>query len=144
MIHKLTEMVMSNIGLDVDSQFRVIDQDYGNIMIYEGKYLKCSYNNEEPMITNNDIHFELTKNIKLMEFIFSYFLYKLELTRQLYFSTYSILQNEKNETSLDLKGYIDIRSDYYKSHTLKYMDIIFKLSGYPDISFLKKYDNMVR
>jgi hypothetical protein len=24
------------------------------------------------------------------------------------------------------------------------MDIIFKLSGYPDISFLKKYDNMVR
>ena len=95
MIHKLTEMVMSNIGLDVDSQFRVIDQDYGNIMIYEGKYLKCSYNNEEPMITNNDIHFELTKNIKLMEFIFSYFLYKLELTRQLYFSTYSILENEK-------------------------------------------------
>jgi|GEM_PF-6340969 len=85
MIHELTEMVMSNIGLDVDSQFRVIDQDYCNIMIYEGKYLKCSYNNEEPMITNNDIHFELTKNTKLMEFIFSYFLYKLELTRQLYF-----------------------------------------------------------
>ena len=144
MIKYLTEKIMTNTGLDVGNNFILTDQDYDTILLFDNKYLKCSYNDEEPIIDNDDMYFDPTGNIKLMIFIFSYFINKYQHLTGNYVMSYCTIYNDKRETALDLKGSINITSNYYKSETLKYIDIIFRLSEYENIDFLRKYDGIIR
>jgi len=144
MIHELTEKIMANIGLDIDNDFKIVDQDYGNTIMMDKKYLKCSYNIQEPIIGKDDILFNPIMNIKVMEFIFAYFLEKYQLLNQTYIMSYCQMNNTSKETALYVRGTHNTVSYFYKSDTLKYIDIIFRLSGYKNIEFLKKYDGRVR
>lgn len=143
MINELTEKIMSNIGLDIDKDFKVKDQDFNNFIIINNKYLKCSYGVEEPFIGKNDIYFDPLNNTRLMIFLFTYFLEKYSMLNNTYFMSFIVLSGKNKTTALDIRGDINIVSDYYHSDTLKYIDIIFRISGYDNLEFLKQYDSII-
>lgn len=139
MMNELTEKVMSIIGLDINHEFKVMDQDTGLLLTFNDKYLKFSYSDEIPIIGENDMWLDLLNNVKIVIYIFTYFLEKNYILTNTYIRSFSQI-NDGIKTALDVRGDSNITSNFYTLSTLKYLDIIFRLSEYDNVDFIKKYD----
>lgn len=132
--------LIRNLGLDITEQNVVIDQDFNNIILYQGKKIKYTYTGKILSLDNNDIYFDPIENDELMKFLFNYFLYKISILDNKYFSAYYNVINDIQQMATELKGdYTIIRSDYYYRESLRYIDLIFKIEGDDNVN-LHIYD----
>ena len=133
--------IFRTIGLDVDNSNKVIDQDTCRPIEFKGKSIKYTSDpNRNLLLAKNDILFDPINNSKLMSNLFSYYLTKLEENEGVTFNSYYIKNGNEGRTALEVKNEDQkITSKFYNNDSMKYIDIILKLSGESDID-LSEYD----
>lgn len=123
--------VMQEIGLEVDSNGNVIDQDSRNLIQFKSKNIKCTN------IGRDDIPFNPLENASLMSKLFSYYVDKLDKEDGRYVSVYYPNARDKGE-----KGYIElkegnnvIKSGTYYNDSIKYAELMMTLNGNTKVDF---------
>lgn len=144
MMNELEYELLLAIGLSVDSNCNLIDQDYGTIVYLNGKNIKAKRGAIEPFIRRTDVYFDPVNNVKLMRTLFQYFINKINDLDNRYFSVFFPVFKDNGSTAIEIKSETEsFRSDYYYNESLRYIDLIFKISGYEYVD-MKKYDFKVR
>lgn len=143
-MNDLEYQLLLTIGLSVDANHNLIDQDYGTIVYLNGKNIKVKRGPVEPFIRKTDIYFDPLNNMKLMRSLFQYFINKIHDLDNRYFSVFFPVYGDNGAIAIEIKSETEsFKSDYFHNESLRYMDLIFKISGYDHIN-LKQYDFKVR
>lgn len=141
-MNNLVIKLMQEIGLDVNSLNNVVDQDYLTVLTYETKILKYSLDGVPfPINYFTSYYFNPLFDVKLMDYLFKYYLGKLDNLDERAFSIFYPV-NSKDGT-----GYIEIketngniyRSKSYRNICLRYIDLLFRISGEEKVD-LSQYD----
>lgn len=127
---ELTVKIMQDIGLEIDRNNNVIDQDTGVQLQFKGKNVK--FNACSPVsISKGDVLLDPVENPTMMSQLFSHFTNKLDDEDGRYISIVYSSNTDKNG-----KGYVEckegsntLRSDEYYRDSLKYASLIMKLNG---------------
>ena len=133
---RITQIIMHEIGLDVDKNNNIVDQDNGQPIHFNGKELKYNLGEKKLRIGRNDVEFDPIENTKIMSHLFSYYLDKKNEEDGTYFPVYFSVSNPDGKSSLEIKGDNTFKSKYYKNESLKYADAILRINGneYTDLS----------
>lgn len=143
-MNELEYQLLLAIGLSVDVNHNLIDQDYGTIVYLNGKNIKAKRGSIEPFIRKTDVYFDPINNVKLMRTLFQYFINKINNLDNRYFSVFFPVSKENGLISIEIKSELEcFKSDYFYNESLRYIDLIFKISGYDYIN-IKQYDFKVR
>lgn len=130
MINNLNYQLMCEIGLEVDSEGRLVDQDLGNMILFKGKTLKVNMPGfRQPFIGRNDILFDPVNNYKIMNTIFSYYVQKLADLEGRYFNIFYPVQLQSGKTYAEIKENMKvIRSGAYYNPCIAFIDLVFRLN----------------
>lgn len=130
----IARSILGEIGLGLNNQHIVYDQDSNTIITVDGKAIAFTFipNTNFFYDTNNCILFDPFHDFKTISKLFSYYLDKEQRSGNISFvETYFIQENENKETCIVVKTQTEIyESAYYKNKCLKICDIILKM-GYP-------------
>lgn len=130
-MNKLERIVLDEIGLDIDNT-DVIDQDYGSPVVLNGRVLRYfteEDDNENYFLTKSDTLFDV-KNPIVMKLLFGFYLDKILSFEGRYFKSFDISINKNGSSQLNLRTDNEvISSDSYYEESLKFIDMILKLSG---------------
>lgn len=144
-LQELNSLVMREIGLELDRQYNVIDQDTGVQLQINGRLIKYYFGSEINPDSNvdGDKIFDAVKDSYLLNFLVAYYIEKLKFEDpSLYiYSFHSINDKFKPRTALEFKGSINTRTRFYYSDCLKFIEGLYKLNG-SDID-LSDYDMMI-
>lgn len=141
---ELVNKLMQEIGLDIDNNNYIIDQDNGNQIKFNGKNLKYNSDQNNNRRNSNEILFNPIENPKLMNNLFSYYTDKINQEDGRYVNIYYPLDSGDNSG----KGKIELKEDTndtlqsnnYYNDCLKYADLIFQLGGDTNVD-LTEYDS---
>lgn len=130
------------IGLGINSDKVLYDQENGAPILFKEKYIKASIDGTPVFAGRNDILFEPDKNYSLMVCIFAYYLDKCKESEdgdilQGYIAHYieDNLEKDKQRVVVKSVGRGLIESAFYYNIYLSYIDCIFRIAGYyPDLS----------
>ena len=136
----INKMMMEEIGLTVDSQSRVMDQDTREYLSFKSRQMKFSSQNQVT-IGNRDMVFDPASNKNVAANLLDYYANKLQEEGECYVSMYYEKQEDDNKTSLEAKvdnGKVHTTKPYYRD-SLKYADMIMQLNGSENVD-LSEYD----
>jgi len=71
------DLTLKEIGLDIDEDSHIVDEESGMPILVKGKYLKYNYG-AVTRTTKDEINYDPLNNPKLMNFLFGYYSNKLE------------------------------------------------------------------
>lgn len=133
---ELTKLILMEIGLELDQNENIIDQDTGEILYYDGKPMKFSFRPFCEVNENYSVYFNPMSNYKLMSMMFSYFLEKITMVQGLYFPVFYPTKDEETlKTSLSVKNdNLLISTRFYSNILLAYLELICKIN-YKDGDF---------
>lgn len=137
---RFNEMLMQEMGFDVQTDGTLVDQDIGIPIIFEGVPVvspSIPIQKGESSITPFDPY----NNTRMMNFMFSHFVSKMtEMGEIDYFNAVF------NKDTPDGKGVIVIQNDSaeisskaYVRESCKYADLVFQLNG-DDVPDMKEFD----
>lgn len=135
---EINRLIMQEIGLDISQDHRVIDQDRGIMLEFNGKTVVAPGAYGGP----NTIEFDPFNNKKMMNRFFGYFLEKHAEEEETSVMTYYNIDGEDPEKSAiecKMSDMSKIRSGEYLRDSLKCTDIIMRLNGDPNPD-LAKFD----
>lgn len=134
-IYELYYNLFNEIGLSINSDNYLYDQDTMEILKYKEKFIKAFVDSTSVYAGKYDVIFNPAKYYKIMVAIFGYYIDKE--SKNLNGDTIGYITQflEENETRdkqrlvvrTSIRG--DIISDYYYNLFLGYIDCIFKLAG---------------
>lgn len=135
MLDPINKVIMQEIGLTIDSSFRVIDQDTRQPIMVNDKVLKYSSNHAVP-VRNQEQLFDPIQQRNQMNVLFDYFIGKMESEGtpvDLYYDIHdgSAMEVKSSENTL-------VSADY-NIEQLKYVDIMMQLNG-SSADDVKKHD----
>lgn len=139
----MNKIIMNEIGLTVDSQSKVLDQDSREYLRYKSKNMKYS-SQSQVTLGNKDIPFDPVSNKNIMSSLFDHFGRKIE-DEGIYVSMYSERNTDDQKSSLEAKVNIDgedtvLTTKSYYNDSLKYVDMIMQLNSPSSEVDLSKYD----
>lgn len=145
-LQELNDMVMRKIGLDLDRQYNIIDQDTGIQLQLNGKLIKYYFGSE---INNPDSNVDGDKILDsmrdsyLMNFLVAYYIGKLKYEDpDLYIYSFHPINDRFSErTALEFKGSINLKTRFYYNDCLKFIEGLYRLDN-DDID-LSEYDTMI-
>ena len=134
----INNLIMREIGLEVGTGHRIIDQDTGATMTFGGRDIVA------PGIYggSNAIEFDPYNNKRMMNRLFGYFLEKHADESDVEVTTYyNVDKGEKGSIECKMSDHTTITSKPYIRESLKCADIIIQLNGgeAPDFS---EYDTV--
>ena len=129
--------LFSEIGLGINAQQYLYDQDTQVTIMFKEKYIKASINGQPIYAGRNDVVFEPAKNYTLMARLFEYYLDKCQQSDdgdmlEGYIAHYIDDDETKEKQRVVVKtvGRGEISSSYYFNIYLAYIDCLFKIAGY--------------
>lgn len=123
---EINNLIMQEIGLEVDNCNRIIDQDTGAALAFKGMAVIApgTYGGR------NCIEFDPHNNKKMMSNLFGYFLDKHSEESDVDVLTYyNVDQGTKSAVECKLSDQTKITSKAYSRDSLKYTDIMIQLNG---------------
>lgn len=132
----IARSILGEMGLYLNPQHLVYDEDTGNMITIDGKFLAFTFTPNTNFFydTEKCILFNPFGDFRTMNRLFSYYLNKEQANGNMGFvETYYIDENPKDsrETRMVIKTQNELyESEYYKNKCLKICDIILKI-GYP-------------
>lgn len=136
----LNKMIMEEIGLTVDKQNRVYDQDTRQPILFKDKSMKYS-SQHSVALSNNDMVFDPANNKGLMGSLFDYYTQKLEDEEGVYVAGHFEESDENGRVAVNMT--VDdkqIKTNYYTNNSLSYLEAIKALNGSNDLD-LTGYDS---
>lgn len=141
----LNRIIMEDIGLTVNDNNKIMDQDTREELSYKGKSMRYSSQNSV-VLTNQDMVFDPASNKALMGKLFDHYLNKIESEDGTYVGIYyEEIDPETQQSSLVAKVQFEgesetqIRTNSYNNDSLKYAEMIKKLNRSDDTD-LSEYD----
>lgn len=132
------DLTLREIGLDVNEDNHIVDEETGMPILMKGKFLKYNHGPAK-RVTRDEINYDPLNNSKLMNMLFGYYSDKLESegSRGIDMCASAITPNGKQVLKVKT-GDDSIQSNPYYNESVRLMDVICKLndSG-EDVS---KYD----
>lgn len=129
--------LFSEIGLGINAQQYLYDQDTQITIQFKEKYIKASIDGQPVYAGRNDIVFEPAKNYTLMARLFEYYLDKCQNSDdgdllQGYIAHYidDDEKKEKQRVVVKTAGRGEISSQFYFNVYLAYIDCLFRIAGY--------------
>ena len=139
----INKIIMEDIGLTVDKNNRVMDQDTRGYVRYNNKDMRYSSQNSV-ILTNNDMVFDPGSNKIVMSHVFNYYLGKVQEEDGTYVSMhYEKIREEDGASALTAK--IDGKeytTHYYNNESLKYAEMI-KIINQSEDTDLSQYDSKI-
>lgn len=138
---ELSDILMREIGLDIDSNQCIIDQDTGIPLEYNGKKIVYEGNRSK-----TSVPFDPLNNTKMMSHLFSYYTEKVAEEDGRYFSAFYQVNDSATKNHLEAKDEssgLVIKSEPYVNDTLKYADLILKINGV-EMDLSKKDKKMLK
>ena len=132
-IYEMYFQLFAEIGLGINQNQYLYDQDSMIVLKYKDKYIKATVTPQEIYAGRTDIVFDPSKNYNLMTTLFGYFIDKESSTegKIKYASQYIEDDPSKTKQRLVVKtANGDIVSSFYFNIYLAYIECIFILSGY--------------
>ena len=136
--------LLNEIGLSIDNNNTLIDQDNNGERIYfGGKLIKCSLDPNRPVYNSEiAIVFDPVDDIRLMTTILAYYLEKERVLGESYPIAYGFNNKDKQGPStISVKiqthdrGIIEVTSNLYYNKCLVISDVILRMGGqYSDLS----------
>ena len=133
--------LFNEIGLSINSEGLLYDQDTGNIIQFKEKNIKASINNQPIYPGRNDILFEPDKNYQLIVSLFGFYIDKCTNSEDGdtlcgYIANYIDDNETKDKQRVVVKtaGRGEIISNFYYNIYLAYIDCIFRIAGYNNIN----------
>lgn len=136
----INRIIMEDVGLTVDKNNRIFDQDTRGYLRYNDKDMRYSSQNSVTL-TNNDIIFDPGSNKMLMGHVFNYYLGKVQEEDGTYVSMH--YEKTKEDGSSALTAKIDGKeytTNYYNNESLKYAEMIKIINQSADTD-LSQYDS---
>ena len=137
--------LFSEIGLAINSEQHLYDQDTMSPILFKEKYIKATIDNNPIYAGRNEIVFDPAANYSLMSHLFGYYLDKAQNTDdgdilKGYIAHYVDDNPEKDKQMVAVKtvGRGIIGSEFYYNIYLAYIDCIFRISGY--VPVLTQFD----
>ena len=131
------------IGLSLNRDQYLFDQDTGVVLKYKDKYIKATTVPAEIYAGRTDVLFEPDKNYNLVVVLLGYYIDKeVSMGNDIGFIAQYVeddISREKQRVVVKTRMYGDVVSKFYYNIYLGYIECIFKLSGY-DIIELDKFD----
>lgn len=128
--------LFNEIGLSLNQNQYLTDDDSGISIKYKDKYIKSAVTPVPVYAGKTDILFEPWKNYNLMTTLFGYFVDKqTSLGNNIGFSAQYVEDNETRDRQRLIVKTVngDIVSRFYVNIFLAYFEAIFKLSGFGDV-----------
>lgn len=136
----LNKMIMQEIGLSVDKQNRVYDQDTRQPILFKDKNMKFS-SQHNVALSGNDMVFDPANNKGLMSSLFDYYTQKLEDEEGVYVSGHFEESTEDGKMAVTLMmNNNQIKTNSYTNNSLSYLEAIKRLNGSQDTD-LSEYDS---
>ena len=141
-----TEMyynLFNEIGLSINAQQYLYDQDTGITLRYKDKYMKATTSIEPIYAGKSDIIFDPANNFNCMVTLFGYFIEKITASDNFPYKAQYVEDNpDKTKQRLvvqtiDGKEYT---SEFYNNLYLGFIEVIFQISGFP--VNLNNFDNV--
>ncbi len=138
-INDLMINYLSEMGLSVDNNQYLYDQDNGNILQYKEKNIKVSINGIPAYAGHNDIVFDPFHNYGIVNTLFGLYIDRCQDTDdgdilQGYIShgveDYPSRDMDRQRVVVKTIGRGEITSNYYKAVFLAFADCTFKVGGY--------------
>lgn len=137
--------IFNSIGLAVNRNQYLYDQDTGNVLKFGDKLIKATINPNIPIYAGrNDIVFDPSKNYQLVSTLFGYYIDKTMNSEnpellQGYIAHYidDNITKDKQRIVVKTSGKGEIASRYYYNIYLAYFDCILRIEGFdPDLTNL--------
>ena len=134
-IGELNYNLFMTIGLAINADQHLYDQDTMKELNFNGKYIKASINDIPVYAGRNDVVFEPSRNYKLMATLFGYYIDKETNSEEGDKVGFISQGNEDSKDRefhrlfVDTKRYGRVESDWYQNGYLGFIDCIFKLDG---------------
>lgn len=131
--------ILQNIGLEIDEDNCIIDEETGDRLQIRGKYIKTEVGEQD----YNCIEYNPLENPTMMNKLFGYFLDKNEKETGVGTRVYShstTNKKEKGHVILIQEDETTITSGNYYNDSLKYADIIFKMNSAIKLEDLRPLD----
>lgn len=129
--------LFTEIGLGINGDSYLYDQDSGVPILFKEKYIKASVNGSPIYAGRNDIVFDPANNYGLISHLFGYFLDKAQNSEDGdtlggYIAHYidDDPTKEKQRVVVKTLSRGEIGSMFYYNIYLAYIDCIFRISGY--------------
>lgn len=134
-VGELNYNLFMTIGLGIDSEQHLYDQDSEQKLNYKGKYIKAAINDMPIYAGRNDIVFDPSKNYNLMATLIGYYIDKESKSEEgdrIGFIAQGTEDTPDKEfhrifVQSSIKGRVE--SDWYQNGYLGFIDCIFKLDG---------------
>lgn len=136
---EFTIKVLQEVGLEIDTNDRVIDQDNNSLVKFKGKTLKFNPD-KKPLINRTEIEFNPLENPNIMNYMMSYYVKKLEEEENRYIGMFFLTDTEDNGRAQCKENGKLVSSDLFFNDSVKYADLISKLNGNTSVDF-SKYDD---
>ena len=139
-IYELYYNLFMEIGLGINDQQYLYDQDTQTCIMFKDKYIKATVQPVPIYAGKNDIIFDPSENFQLMSNLFGYFLDKFssDEDNEIKYIAHSIEDNDdKSKQRIVIRTSIgDIKTDYYYCLYLGFIEAIFILNQNinPDLS----------
>ena len=129
--------LINEIGLSINNNGSLFDQDTGQIIYFGGKEIKCSIDPTIPVYKSDmSVIFDPLNDMKLMTTILGYYLEKERSMGDYYPITYSFNDRDKrgpSNMSVQIqtpdRGIVEVVSGFYYNRCLKISDIILRMGG---------------
>lgn len=146
-IKNIINQLFNEIGIAVDVEYRIIDQDFFKPLQINGKILKFGFTNEVDINPAYEIVFDPINDTKHTQMIFNYYLNKLKILGEISGYRYiPILDQVTNKIYINLDIYNNeispkaniisqmqniknYTSHKYKLETLGYLDLIININN---------------
>ena len=126
--------ILGEIGLAINSDNEVYDQDTFSLIDIEGKKIIFSFTVGKKLFCDpqTQIVFEPVSNLKMINRLFAYYLQKEEMEGNMCIKTWFQEEDDKKRTAITIVSSNGERftSDYFYNPCLKFCDLILKF-GYP-------------
>lgn len=131
---ELLRKIIQEVGLEINTQEYLVDQDLDEIIIYNNTPLRFTLNTVFLMpITSTDVIFNPIRDIEIAKFILSYYMTKLCYMYNRHFTFTGTYKDMNHCFVAEVKEQVHgithiIKSDPYNIQNLAYIDLIFKLT----------------
>ena len=126
----INNVLIQKIGLELDDQNHLIDQDTGQPLHFNGKIIKYNHTNIN-RLAKNEVEFDPLNNTSMANYLCGYYIEKMNAEEETDINIYS--QSNKDR---DTPGIVEarqndmiIKSDTYVKDSLKYIDLINKIDN---------------
>lgn len=126
--------LFNEIGLGINAQQYLYDQDTGIVLRYKDKYLKASTTIEPIYAGKSDIVFDPSSNFNCMVTLFGYFIEKIRSTDDFPYKAQYVEDNDdrtKQRLVVQTTNGTEYKSEFYNNLYLGFIEVIFQISGFP-------------